>query len=189
MTDPGRPPRTQEPAAAAGGPHGAPGWLLSVVVPVRDERSVLSEFHARLMDVLQACAPRFEVLYVNDGSRDGSEEWIAQPCPDDGRVGLLDLSRNFGKEIGMAAGLDHARGDAVVLIDADLQDPPEQIPELVARWQDGYDNVRAPCISCSARSHRSGWQPTDSPRQALRNSWLPVSFPPTNLPFIASHRP
>ena len=122
----------------------APGKpRLSVMVPVYNEIDVLPEFHRRLTGVLRGCVDSFEVLYVNDGSTDGSLAWIERLCVEDGDVSLVDLSRNFGKELAMAAGLDHVRGDAVVVIDADLQDPPELIPRLLEQWRAGYDNVYA----------------------------------------------
>jgi len=118
--------------------------LLSVVVPVHNERDVLPEFHSRLGNVLDSLTGiAAEVLYVNDGSTDQSLETLQRLHADDARVAVVDLSRNFGKEIALAAGLDFAQGDAVVVIDADLQDPPELIPELVKGWQQGYDNVYA----------------------------------------------
>lgn len=116
---------------------------LSVVVPVCNERDGLPEFHRRLRAVLDGLPMPSEVLYVNDGSTDGSLRLIEELCATDARVALLDLSRNFGKEVAMAAGLDHAQGDVVVLIDADLQDPPELIPRLLEQWRAGYDNVYA----------------------------------------------
>src|SRR6266581_2576065 len=118
--------------------------LLSVVFPVHNERDVLPEFHSRLGNVLDSLTGiAAEVLYVNDGSTDQSLETLQRLHADDARVAVVDLSRNFGKEIALAAGLDFAQGDAVVVIDADLQDPPELIPELVKGWQQGYDNVYA----------------------------------------------
>lgn len=116
---------------------------LSVLVPVYNEIEVLPEFHRRLTGVLRGCVDSFEVLYVNDGSTDGSLAWLERLCAEDGNASLVDLSRNFGKEIAMAAGLDHVVGDAVVVIDADLQDPPELIPRLLEQWRAGYDNVYA----------------------------------------------
>lgn len=116
---------------------------LSVLVPVYNEIDVLPELHRRLCGVLRGCIDSFEVMYVNDGSTDGSLAWLEQLCADDANASLVDLSRNFGKEIAMAAGLDHVRGDAVVVIDADLQDPPELIPSLIEQWRAGYDNVYA----------------------------------------------
>jgi glycosyltransferase involved in cell wall biosynthesis len=118
--------------------------LLSIVVPVYDEESVIEAFHARLAAVLgSGSVPPAEILYVNDGSRDRSLAVLERLSSQDPRVAIVDLSRNFGKEIAMSAGLDHARGDAVIIIDADLQDPPELIPELVAPWLEGYDMVYA----------------------------------------------
>jgi glycosyltransferase involved in cell wall biosynthesis len=117
--------------------------LLSIVVPAYNEDAVLPEFHARLAAVLDAAGLDAEIVYVNDGSRDLTLEVIRTLRRRDPRVALVDLSRNFGKEVALTAGLDHARGDAVVVIDADLQDPPELIPRLVARWREGFDVVYA----------------------------------------------
>ncbi len=114
---------------------------LSVVVPVYDEEAVLPEFHQRLAAALDAVPADVEIVYVNDGSRDGSMAVLVALHGGDARVSVVDLSRNFGKEVAMSAGLDHAGGDAVVVIDADLQDPPELIPEMMAAWQEGYDVV------------------------------------------------
>ncbi len=114
---------------------------IAVVVPVHNEASVLHAFHARLGPVLDGLEETVSVLYVNDGSTDDSAGIIARLARDDPRVGLLALSRNFGKEAAITAGLDHAAGDAVIILDADLQDPPELIPELVDRWRAGFDVV------------------------------------------------
>jgi len=117
---------------------------LSVVVPVFNEQAVLPEFHRRLSSVLgQLPLQRCDVIYVNDGSTDGSLELMRRLRERDRRVAIIDLSRNFGKEVAMTAGLDHAGGDAVILIDADLQDPPEFITELITQWQQGFDVVYA----------------------------------------------
>lgn len=116
---------------------------LSVVVPVYNEEAVLTEFHARLSAVLDGLDLPAEVVYVNDGSSDASLallRTLSCPC---GSLAVVDLSRNFGKEAAMSAGLDQARGEAVVLMDADLQDPPELIPELLRRWREGHDVVYA----------------------------------------------
>jgi glycosyltransferase involved in cell wall biosynthesis len=120
--------------------HGQ-SYSLSVVVPVFDEAAVLPEFHRRLgaaLDLLRAPA---EIIYVNDGSRDQSPALLARLHADDPRVAVIELSRNFGKEIAMTAGLDCAQGDAVVVIDADLQDPPELIADMVRAWREGADVV------------------------------------------------
>lgn len=120
---------------------------LSVVVPVFNEQEVLPEFHRRTCAVLDRLAMHSEIIYVNDGSTDGTLTALIQLRDLDSRVRIVDLSRNFGKEIALTAGLDHAGSDAVVVIDADLQDPPELIPDLVSRWADGYDVVYAQRMS------------------------------------------
>lgn len=117
--------------------------LLSVVVPAYNEEAVLLPFHRRLTAVLDGLGMEAEIIYVNDGSRDGSLVTLHALQQSDDRVAVLDLSRNYGKEIALSAGLDHAQGAAVVVIDADLQDPPELIPQLLARWREGYDVVYA----------------------------------------------
>ena len=117
--------------------------LISVVVPARDEAAVLPEFHRRLRAVLSAMPLRAEVVYVDDGSVDGTWELLAGLAAREARVLALRLSRSFGHQAALSAGIDRADGDAVVTIDADLQDPPELIPELVARWRDGFAVVHA----------------------------------------------
>ncbi len=116
---------------------------LSVVVPVYNEGEGLLAFHARLARVMNGLGEKWEVVYVNDGSRDNSLAVLEGLRADDPACAIVNLSRNFGKEIAMTAGLDHARGAAVVMIDADLQDPPEVIPDLVAAWRQGWDMVYA----------------------------------------------
>lgn len=117
---------------------------LSVVVPAYNEQEVLPEFHRRLAAALEGIGMAWEVVYVNDGSRDTTLEVMLGLQRQDPRVAVVNLSRNFGKEIALTAGLDHARAsDAVVVIDADLQDPPEVIPALIAGWREGFDVVYA----------------------------------------------
>ncbi len=116
---------------------------LSVVVPVYNEAEGLQEFHRRISLVLESLPYRSEVVYVNDGSVDESLTILKNLKLSDPRVAIVDLSRNFGKEIAMTAGIDHSCGDAVVVIDADLQDPPELIPKLTAEWEQGSDVVYA----------------------------------------------
>jgi glycosyltransferase involved in cell wall biosynthesis len=115
--------------------------LLTVVVPVYNEEDVLHECQRRLSAVLRSLPLEYEIVYVDDGSRDKSVEILRTLALDDPHVAVVELSRNFGKEIASTAGFDHAQGDAVVLIDADLQDPPELIGEFVQCWQKGYDVV------------------------------------------------
>ncbi len=114
---------------------------LSIVVPVFNEEAVLREFHRRLAGALDSLPADAEILYINDGSRDGTMALLGELHRTDARVAVIDLSRNFGKEVAMSAGLDMARGDAVVVIDADLQDPPELIPGMVGAWREGHDVV------------------------------------------------
>jgi glycosyltransferase involved in cell wall biosynthesis len=114
---------------------------LSVVVPVYNEDAVLPEFHRRLAVVLDLLPALAEVIYVNDGSQDASLALLHGLRNADARVAVVNLSRNFGKEIAMSAGLDHAQGDAVIVVDADLQDPPELIPDMIRAWREGFDVV------------------------------------------------
>jgi glycosyltransferase involved in cell wall biosynthesis len=116
---------------------------LSVVVPVYDEEEVLPEFHRRVQAVLASCALEHELIYVDDGSRDASPAILLAAAAADPRVRVLCFSRNFGHQAAVTAGIEHARGDAVVVIDADLQDPPEVIPELIAQWRAGFEVVSA----------------------------------------------
>lgn len=117
--------------------------LLSVVVPVYNEEDVFEEFYRRLSSVLQSVPMQSEIIVVNDGSRDGTLAILKRLYSQDNRIAVVDLSRNFGKEIALTAGLHRASGDAVVVIDADLQDPPELIPALIGEWQNGFDVVYA----------------------------------------------
>lgn len=128
------------PASVSSVPRPA-GIELSVVVPVFNEAPVIGDFHRRLVAALDALPVAAEVVYVNDGSSDGSMDLLRGFASADARVAVLDFSRNFGKEIAMTAGLDHAAGDAVVVIDSDLQDPPELIGEMLCEWKAGADVV------------------------------------------------
>ncbi len=114
---------------------------LSVVVPVYNEESGLAELHRRLGAALDALDCTSEIIYVNDGSRDRSAEMLQALADQDPRTVALDLSRNFGKELAVSAGIDFARGEALVVLDADLQDPPELIASMVAQWRQGFDCV------------------------------------------------
>jgi glycosyltransferase involved in cell wall biosynthesis len=116
---------------------------ISIVVPVYNEEAGLTAFWARLAPVLDSLGRRAEVIFVDDGSSDGTLAQLLSVRHLDPRVRIVSLSRNFGKEIALSAGLDHADGDAVIPIDADLQHPPEVITDLVARWRDGSDIVIA----------------------------------------------
>jgi dolichol-phosphate mannosyltransferase len=117
--------------------------LVSVVLPVYNEAQVLPELLRRVSDELAACGLRYEIIFVDDGSRDQSPHVLDQLAAADRRVGVVHLSRNFGHQAAVQAGLAHSRGDAVVLMDSDLQDAPEAIGQFLAQWQAGYDVVYA----------------------------------------------
>lgn len=117
--------------------------VLSIVVPAYNEQEVLPSFHQRLKQALAGLPYTLEVIYINDGSKDSTLEIMETLYADDPSVAIVDLSRNFGKEIALSAGLHKATGDAVVVIDADLQDPPELIPQLIKEWENGIDVVYA----------------------------------------------
>ena len=119
----------------------APPCLLSIIVPVYNEEEVLPIFHNRLVAALASIEGGWEVIYVNDGSKDGTLRILKELQLAGASVGFATLSRNFGKEAAMSAGLKLSRGSAVILIDADLQDPPELIPAMVKIWHEGADVV------------------------------------------------
>jgi len=116
---------------------------LEAVVPVYNEEAILPELHRRLIDTLSDLPYAWRVIYVDDGSRDRSSELLAGFAEGDQRVGVVHLSRNFGQQLAISAGLTMTSGDVVVLLDGDLQDPPEVIPMLIGKWEEGYDVVYA----------------------------------------------
>jgi dolichol-phosphate mannosyltransferase len=118
-------------------------YLLSVVVPVFNEELVIEECIDRLSKVLKRMKCDYELVFVNDGSRDKSLDLLKNARAYDPHIKIVNLSRNFGHQIAITAGMDRALGNAIIIIDADLQDPPEIFPELVAKWQEGYDIVHA----------------------------------------------
>jgi len=116
---------------------------ISIVVPVFNEEDALPELHARLTDVLAPLETPYELVLVDDGSTDRTVEVLHQLHVGDSRVKFIRLARNFGHQAALTAGLAHASGQAVIVMDADLQDPPEVIPKLLARWQEGFEVVYA----------------------------------------------
>lgn len=118
--------------------------LISILIPAYNEEPVLEKLYTRLAKLADS-QPKyaFEFLFINDGSKDKTLDIIKNYAELDTRVSYINLARNFGKEIGMIAGLDYVRGDATVVIDADLQDPPELIPQMIELWEEGYDDVYA----------------------------------------------
>ncbi|MNX24302.1 hypothetical protein D3C86_543190 [compost metagenome] len=123
---------------------------LSVVVPCFNEEEVIQETHQQLSATLKSICPSYEIIYVNDGSRDRTLELLRTIQASDPTVRYVSLARNFGHQKAVTAGIDYARGEAVVLIDADLQDPPEVIGQMLKKWQEGYDVVYG------VRAHRKG---------------------------------
>ena len=150
--------------------------LLSLVVPVYDEDESIDLFIDTVVPILEQDRLRFEVVFVNDGSRDDTLARLLDRSTGDRRIRVVNLSRNFGKEAALTAGIDHARGDVLVPIDIDLQDPPDIIGSFLARWREGYDivyGVRSTRVTDTAAKRVSaGWF------YWVFNSLSPVRIPP-----------
>ena len=118
---------------------------ISIIIPAYNEEESLPYLYERLENMISPLEDRyeFEILFVNDGSKDKTIDLIKEYREKDKRICYVDFARNFGKEIAMKAGIDYCTGDAVIFLDADLQDPPELIPELIKYWEEGYDDVYA----------------------------------------------
>jgi len=121
----------------------SPRPLISVIVPVFNEEAMVASFQHELSSILDKLAYEFEIIYIDDGSRDHTLARLFELKHIDPRIAVIEFSRNFGKEIALTAGLDHAHGDAVIIIDADLQDPPALIPQLIEEWDKGFEVVYA----------------------------------------------
>lgn len=131
---------------------------ITILVPAYNEEEVLDQLYDRLKGVMNGLPDyQFEILFVNDGSKDQTLSIIKNLRAKDTRISYVNLSRNFGKEIAMIAGLDYATGDAVIIIDADLQDPPELIPEMIKYWEMGYDDVFAKRRSRAGETWLKKW--------------------------------
>lgn len=117
--------------------------VISIVVPMYNEETNVESFYKRLKNVLDQLGEAYEIICVNDGSTDGTLGKLLELREEDPNLKIIDFSRNFGKEIALTAGINYSSGEAVIPIDADLQDPPEVIPELVSKWREGYDVVYA----------------------------------------------
>ncbi len=122
---------------------GATHPVLSLAVPFYNEEEAIDHFFDVVLPILDGLSVSCEIVCVNDGSHDKTWELLCQKADIDARVRAIDLSRNFGKEAALTAALDHCRGAAIIPIDADLQDPPEMIPEMVEKWKEGYEVVLA----------------------------------------------
>lgn len=117
---------------------------ITIIIPAYNEQESLPFLYERLEKLINSIENyEFEILFVNDGSRDETMNLIKKYRKEDKRISYVDFSRNFGKETAMIAGLDYAKGDAVIFMDADLQDPPELIPQMIKYWEEGYDDVYA----------------------------------------------
>lgn len=115
----------------------------SIVIPAFNEEEVINECYRRVKKVMDSIGNTYEIIFVNDGSRDNTEKLIRQICNKDLNTKIVNFSRNFGHQIAITAGMDYSSGDAVVIMDADLQDPPEVIPKMIEKYKDGYDVVYA----------------------------------------------
>ncbi|MBU3172015.1 glycosyltransferase family 2 protein [Clostridium estertheticum] len=117
------------------------GIIYSVIVPLYNEEIVIEESYKRLKSVMDSTKGKYEILFVNDGSRDATRNKTENICRADKNIKLINFSRNFGHQAAITAGMNQAIGDAVIVIDADLQDPPESIIDMISKWKEGYDVV------------------------------------------------
>lgn len=148
---------------------------VSILVPCYNEEAVLEEFYSRTSAVIEGIKDYdFEIIFVNDGSSDRTPEIMRALRDKDKRVSYVDLSRNFGKEIAMIAGIDYLKGDAAIIMDADLQDPPEMIPEMISWWQQGYDDVSAKRRSREGETFFKKWSSHTFYRILQKLSNIPV---------------
>lgn len=132
--------------------------LITILIPCYNEEDVLDIFYEKTTSIINKIERyNFEILFINDGSSDNSLEIIKKIYKKDKRIRYVDLSRNYGKEIAMAAGFDYTKGDALIIIDADLQDPPELIPLMIEKWEAGYDDIYAQRISRKGETWLKKW--------------------------------
>ena len=124
----------------------------SIIVPVFNEEEVIQQTYQRLITVMDSSDAPYELLFINDGSKDRTEEILIEIGITDARVKLINFSRNFGHQVAISAGIDYAQGEAVVIIDADLQDPPELILDMIEKWMEGYEVVYAKRLSRKGES-------------------------------------
>lgn len=125
----------------------------SIIVPVYNEELVINETYRRLKGVMDSTKDSYEIIFVNDGSRDSTRNKIQNLCKKDGKITLLNFSRNFGHQAAISAGMEASTGAAVVVIDADLQDPPEVIINMLEKWKEGYEVVYGKRIKREGESH------------------------------------
>lgn len=115
--------------------------MVSIVIPIYNEQAILPELHRRIGDAMKLVSEPYEIVFVNDGSQDNSLETLIRLGEEDMFVKTIDLARNFGHQVSISAGVDCMSGDAVIVMDGDLQDPPELLPTLIQRWKEGYEVV------------------------------------------------
>lgn len=121
--------------------------ICSVIVPMYNEEAVIPETYSRLTKVMENWGESYEIIFINDGSKDKTKEMLDEICKSDSRVKLIDFARNFGHQVAITAGMDYAAGQCMVIIDGDLQDPPELIPDMVKLWREGNDVVYGKRVS------------------------------------------
>ncbi len=122
---------------------------ISIMIPAYNEEESIELLYSKLKEILSSISYGYEILFVNDGSKDRTLEIIKELHKKDKHISYINLARNYGKEVAMAAGFDYVKGDAVIIMDADLQDPPSLIPEMIKYWEEGYDDVY-----CARRSRK-----------------------------------
>lgn len=115
--------------------------VYSVIVPLYNEDLVIKESYRRLKEVMDSVKENYEIIFMNDGSTDGTRDKVEKICSKDEKMKLVNFSRNFGHQVAITAGMDLAEGSAIIIIDADLQDPPEVIPKMIEKWKEGYEVV------------------------------------------------
>ncbi|MDN4081937.1 MULTISPECIES: glycosyltransferase family 2 protein [Paenibacillus] len=148
---------------------------ITILIPAYNEEEVIYQLYSRLTKVIDSITGyNFELLFVNDGSKDNTVEILGNLGKKDRRISLVDLSRNFGKEVAMIAGLDFSVGDAVVIIDADLQDPPELIVEMIKYWEQGYDDVYAKRATRAGETWFKKWTASSFYKLLQKMSRIPI---------------
>lgn len=160
--------------------------MVSVVVSVYNEEKALRQFYEETEKVLRGISWDYELIFVNDGSGDGSLSILRELAAEDNHVKVISFSRNFGHEAAMIAGLDHSRGDGIICMDADLQHPPECIPEIIARFREGYEVISM----VRTKNQSAGWLKnlTSSGFYWLINHISDVHFEPNASDFFAVSR-
>jgi polyisoprenyl-phosphate glycosyltransferase len=148
---------------------------ITILIPAYNEEETLYPLYDRLIKIIDRMDQyHFEILFINDGSNDNTLNIIKLLRTKDPRISYVNLSRNFGKEIAMGAGFDYARGDAVVIIDADLQDPPELIPDMVRYWEEGYDDIYAKRRTREGESWFKKWTASKFYKLLKKTTGIPI---------------